>query len=225
MKAKTSPTLPLTTQPRRSPGARLRREHWLEAAFDAVVQGGFDALRVLLLAQRLGVTRGSFYWHFADHAELVQALLMRWQDSEAQTVSTLDALHSDEPQSDLQRILEAALAHAGEHLENMRFEQALRDRGRHDAGVAQLLTQVDRARMDLFERKFFRLVGQQSLAADLAALFYLAIVGSHQALARPQHPESTKEYLTQIIRQYVIAWPQSAAPDQTRHGANAAADK
>ena len=61
---------------------KLTRDDWLDAAFAAVVEGGFDAVRVLTLAQRLGVTRGSFYWHFADHAELVAALLKRWRERE-----------------------------------------------------------------------------------------------------------------------------------------------
>ena len=48
--------------PRKSPRAdvpRLGRDDWLDAAFAAVVEGGFDNVRVLVLADRLGVTRGS----------------------------------------------------------------------------------------------------------------------------------------------------------------------
>ena len=61
--------------------SRLSRDDWLDAAFQAVVEGGFDKVRVLGLAAALGVTRGSFYWHFVDHAELIAALLARWQQA------------------------------------------------------------------------------------------------------------------------------------------------
>ena len=63
---------PTAKHGKRSDAQRLGREDWLDAAFDAVVDGGFDQLRVVALAQTLGVTRGSFYWHFADHADLVK---------------------------------------------------------------------------------------------------------------------------------------------------------
>jgi AcrR family transcriptional regulator len=61
----------------------MTRDDWLDAAFKAVTEDGFDHLRVLALADTLGVTRGSFYWHFADHAALVAALLERWQASKS----------------------------------------------------------------------------------------------------------------------------------------------
>ena len=66
----------------RTEAPRLGRDDWLDAAYLAVVEGGFDQVRVLTLADTLGVTRGSFYWHFSDHAELLQALLQRWQKRE-----------------------------------------------------------------------------------------------------------------------------------------------
>ena len=60
-------------------GARLTRDNWLDEAFKAVVAGGFDNVKVLAIAEKLKVTRGSFYWHFTDHADLVGSLLMRWK--------------------------------------------------------------------------------------------------------------------------------------------------
>jgi hypothetical protein len=56
----------------------------------------------------------------------------------------------------------------------------------------------------LFETKFQRLTGDPRAAADLASLFYLAIVGSNQALSRPDNPPQTKEYLKGIITRYLI---------------------
>ena len=43
-----------------------------------VVKSGFDHAKVLTLADALCVTRGSFYWHFSDHAQLFKALADRW---------------------------------------------------------------------------------------------------------------------------------------------------
>jgi len=184
--------------------SRLSRDDWLDAAFQAVVEGGFDNVRVLGLAAMLGVTRGSFYWHFVDHAELIAALLARWRERELATNRSVEGGTIQDPQQDLQAVLEAALSHAGVDLENMRFELALRGLGRRDASVAKMLIEVDQQRLRLFEGKFLRLTNDARSAADLAALFYLAIVGSNQALSRPSSPPQAKEYLRSIITDYLI---------------------
>ncbi len=192
-----------------APPARLNRDDWLDAAFNAVVEGGFDAARVLLLAQALDVTRGSFYWHFTDHAELISALLARWHTRELAStrslaIEPLNAQAAATAEAELGRVLDFALAHAGVDLENMRFELALRGLGRRDASVAAMLAEVDQARLALFERKFERLTGNPKTAAELAALFYLAIVGSFQALARPGNPPQLESYLKGVISKYLI---------------------
>ncbi len=192
-------------KPRKRPDvARLTRDDWLDAAFKAVVEGGFDKARVLLLANALGVTRGSFYWHFTDHADLIAALLARWQEREIELDRALQSESMMDPQADLERLLEAALSHAGANLENMRFELALRGLGRRDPGVAQMLLEVDQMRFDLFQQKFLRLTQDSKVAGELAALFYLAIVGSNQALSRPSSPPQAKDYLKGLIVNYLI---------------------
>ena len=183
---------------------RLTRDDWLDAAHQAVVEGGFDNVRVLVLARNLGVTRGSFYWHFADHAALIEALLARWRERELASNQRVQATTDPDPQKELELVLDAALAHAGVHLENMRFELALRGLGRRDATVATMLIEVDQLRLRLFAGKFLRLTGEQRSATDLAALFYLAIIGSNQALSRPANPPQTKDYLRGVITRYLI---------------------
>src|SRR5215203_218266 len=58
----------------------LKAEDWVEAARAAMVEGGIDAVAVEPLARRLGVTKGSFYWHFRDRRALLDATLERWQE-------------------------------------------------------------------------------------------------------------------------------------------------
>ena len=190
--------------PARGTAARLKRDDWLDAAFNAAVEHGFDGVRVLVLADTLGVTRGSFYWHFKDHADLITALLGRWRAGEAKSNLQMQQPNSTDPVKDLEILLDAALAHGGADLSNMRFELALRGLGRRDAAVAAMLLEVDQARMALFAGKFARIAPDAKTATDLAALFYLAIVGSFQALSRPQAAHPTKQYLHDIIGRYLV---------------------
>ena len=199
-----STSTPPETQPSTRSAPRLNQDAWLDAAFAAAVEHGFDGVRVLTLADTLGVTRGSFYWHFKDHAALINALLERWLARETEGNQRLEITVTDDPVKDLELLLDAALAHGGEDLSNMRFELALRGLGRRDAQVAALLLKVDQARLALFAKKFVRITADPKTARELATLFYLTIVGSFQALSRPQAAHPTKQYLTDIIGRYLV---------------------
>lgn len=72
------------------PVAQLDRDTWITAGLDALERGGVAAVAVVPLARELGVTRGSFYWHFASREELLAAVLARWERDHSDAV--LDAL-------------------------------------------------------------------------------------------------------------------------------------
>ena len=59
--------------------ARLSRKQWEIAALEMIGEEGFAALAVEPLARRLGISKGSFYWHFEDLDDLVRAALARWE--------------------------------------------------------------------------------------------------------------------------------------------------
>ncbi len=58
---------------------RLDAAAWIEAALDSLADGGLKAIAVEPLARRLGVTKGSFYWHFDNRRALLEAALDRWE--------------------------------------------------------------------------------------------------------------------------------------------------
>lgn len=60
---------------------RLGRGDWIDAAMEALISGGVEAVRIMRLATALSVTRGSFYWHFEDRDDLLRALRMRWEQT------------------------------------------------------------------------------------------------------------------------------------------------
>jgi AcrR family transcriptional regulator len=61
------------------PDEPMDRERWEAVALDAFEQGGLSAVAVEPLARRLGVTKGSFYWHFKDRRALLAATVARWE--------------------------------------------------------------------------------------------------------------------------------------------------
>ena len=57
---------------------RLNQESWIRGALELLITTGVEGLKIVLLAEYLGVTSGSFYWHFKNRRELYDALLDYW---------------------------------------------------------------------------------------------------------------------------------------------------
>src|SRR3546814_19576689 len=84
-------TAPAADKPERK--GRLGAEDWAQAALDLIAENGVAAVAVEPLARRLGVTKGSFYWHFPSRDALLKAALERWESVEQEAVfGTLETI-------------------------------------------------------------------------------------------------------------------------------------
>ncbi|WP_417702420.1 TetR/AcrR family transcriptional regulator [Pseudophaeobacter sp.] len=61
-------------------------EAWLTAAYDTLTLSGVEAVKIMPLAKRLGVSRTSFYWHFKDREALLEAMIQHWEDKNTGTL-------------------------------------------------------------------------------------------------------------------------------------------
>ena len=92
---------------------QLNRNDWLLAALDMCV-GGIDTIKVAPLAADIGVTTGSFYWHFKNRGELLNALLEFWEqemtDSAIASAKTYSGLPAERIFSLMKNFMENRLA-------------------------------------------------------------------------------------------------------------------
>ncbi len=58
---------------------RLSADDWEQGALDLIAAQGVGAVTVESLAKQLGVTKGSFYWHFPTREALLKAAFDRWE--------------------------------------------------------------------------------------------------------------------------------------------------
>jgi AcrR family transcriptional regulator len=65
---------------------KLTADDWIRAGLKAPAREGFTALKADQLARSLAVSRGSFYWHFADVAAFERAVMQRWRDVMAEAI-------------------------------------------------------------------------------------------------------------------------------------------
>src|SRR6266700_2891912 len=66
--------------------SQLTAQDWLELGLKVLAKNGFTALKADLLAKAMGVSRGSFYWHFADVGAFHAAILNHWREVAAEAI-------------------------------------------------------------------------------------------------------------------------------------------
>ena len=117
---------------------RLNREDWLAKALDVLAEDGIGAVCIEPVAKALGVTKGSFYWHFEDRDELVECLLEYWETEHTDRLGDLVAADSSDPSKQLLTLLELVTAH-----DENRYDASVRAWARHDPRAAIHLKRVD----------------------------------------------------------------------------------
>ena len=150
---------------------RLSAEDWQRAALEAIADGGVSALNVEGLARKLGVTKGSFYWHFDSREALLDAALRRWE-SDVETELTSDAEMPHEPRQRL-RILFRRIAH---EVQPHRVYAALL-RALDHAKIQALMARVSQRRMDFLALAYRQAGMDRAAASHRARLTYAAYVG------------------------------------------------
>ena len=155
-------------------GWRGSKELWLEAAYQLLIEGGIDNVRILSLAKMLKLSRTSFYWFFKDREALLDALLLLWQ--EKNTSSLLR-----QAQAPAASLADATLNLFDCWLDNKLFdsilEHAIRSWGVQSPAVAQALKKADTLRMEAIKLMFIR-HGSEPLVADVRSrALYLTQIG------------------------------------------------
>ena len=165
----------------KSKATRLDAAAWVAAAFDALADGGIDAVRVEPLAKALDVTKGSFYWHFADRRALIDMMLEAWMQGRVAAIRQ-QAPARDAPTTVLRQLADLSTRNA--NARGLAIELAIRALARTDEGAAKAVRGVDRERLQQVGDLFAALGWARGEAQARAVLFYSYLFG--QSLLDPQ---------------------------------------
>ncbi len=150
----------------------LTPENWIEAATEVLVDQGIDHVRVDLLARELGVTRGSFYWHFRDREDLLRRVLHAW--SERSTViltQRLASVRGADPHAQLRDV--TTLPFRGRAAARAaRIELAIRAWARRDEMARRAVDDADASRIAYHAQIFTALGFKGAQAQERAFLLY-----------------------------------------------------
>ncbi|MCL6619113.1 TetR/AcrR family transcriptional regulator [Thermomonas hydrothermalis] len=149
---------------------RLSAEDWTLEALDQIAEAGLASVAVEPLARRLGVTKGSFYWHFPSRDALLQAALERWERDEQAAYGALESIAN--PTERLRTLFKLIAQHSKTHVI---YSELLKAAG-HPAVDAVLAHVLERRIGFLF--KCFREAGlSQKDALNRARMTYAMYVG------------------------------------------------
>jgi AcrR family transcriptional regulator len=189
--------------------APLSREAWVKAASNLIAQEGVQAVAVEPLALALGVTKGSFYWHFQNRDELIQVALEAWeQDQSADVAARYGGI------ADPRRRLRVLLFAAFEDMENGLFFAALTVSSR-DPRVRPTLHRATERRLALGVEAFQALGLSEKEARERALLAYAAYTGYFQLLrATPEAVEAVTD-LSGYVRRLADALVPARMPHRS----------
>ncbi|MGO3327285.1 TetR/AcrR family transcriptional regulator [Gordonia sp. (in: high G+C Gram-positive bacteria)] len=180
--------------PRRS--SRLGAVDWVDAALGLVTAEGVRGVKIARLCDELGVTKGSFYWHFADLDALWEAMATRWQEINRLRVTELHGLA--EMAADARLIALSTMLISDSHLT---VEKAIRDWARSNEKVAETVRNIDSEIFDVVDGTLQELAMTADQARLLAGLLVYAGIGyihAHVGLPTPT-PEDLQHARSGLI--------------------------
>lgn len=155
---------------------RLDRYDWLLHGIETLRFDGVEAVRVEPMARSLGVTKGSFYWHFKDREDFLDRLLEYWETESTDNIEGHVSSASGDPRDKLLAVLEYITKE-----EINRYDASVRAWALYDERAAGVVRRVDQKRL-AYVRDLFREMGQSDEQAEVRGrMSYFYLVGEHTA--------------------------------------------
>jgi AcrR family transcriptional regulator len=177
---------------------RTPRRSWIDQGLRALADGGPDAVRIEPLAKSLGVTRGGFYWHFADRDALLAEMLDTWERAATDEVIERVERSGGDARTRLRRA--GALTFSDDLLP---IELAIRAWSRHDPAVADRLRRVDNQRMDYLRTLFGTFCADPAEVEARSVLAFSLLIGNHFMAA--DHGDRSRAEALELAAEWLLA--------------------
>ena len=178
--------------------ARLSAGDWVSAALEVLVSEGIGAVKILPLAKKLGVTRGSFYWHFENHEALLNRLLEVWEETNSGSIIRAATLEG----SIVDRYVALMRCWLGMERFDPRLEVAVRNWGRSNPELWQKLRATDERRVDACVQMLAAEVSDPVMRLHRARTIYFLQMGWYE-LEVDEPMDDRIEALTYYFEIYV----------------------
>jgi AcrR family transcriptional regulator len=173
----------------------LGKVDWIAAAQQVLVAESINAVQVTRLSSDLGVTRGSFYWHFKDRGNLLSELIEEWQHLNSGVMK--EALGGVNDLDD--GILALFKVWVSTEPFNAQLDQAMRDWARQSEAVKEIVDQEDQSRIATIQAFFADQSYEETEAFIRARIIYFTQI-SYYALGVNEPMAKRLSYLKEYYR-------------------------
>lgn len=126
---------------------------WLAAAYELLAKNGVEAVKVMPLAKKLGLSRTGFYWHFKDRNQLLEAIIQRWEDKNTGNLVARAQAYAGTIAEAMFNVFDCWL---DDTLFDARLDLAIRNWARNDPALQKRLDMADARRQDALSAMFTR---------------------------------------------------------------------
>jgi AcrR family transcriptional regulator len=174
---------------------RLSVDEWVDAGVELLAEEGLSAVKIDRLCKQLGVTKGSFYWHFTDLAAFLAALADRWGQLRDARQAAFAEIADVEPRERIAEMMEILL-----DPDEWALERAVREWARTDESVRERVNRSDRW-VYVEVRKALLELGFDKEDADIRArgLFFTGVGFIHAAEPRQRGTTKQRDRLVEIL--------------------------
>lgn len=180
--------------------ATLGREDWIRAAQKELISGGINAVKVERLARKLRVTRGSFYWHFTSHGDLLGELLKSWEKTNTEPFER--ALTKNGAPHGMKEFMAIIHLWIDETDYSPPFDTAVRDWARTSREAATAVRRADERRVAVLHRIFLDIGFADPEALIRARVTYFHQVGYYALAIRDD--QETRRKLVPLYCQVLL---------------------
>jgi AcrR family transcriptional regulator len=186
---------------------RLTAQDWIDFGLRTLAREGSDALKADVLARGLGVSRGSFYWHFADLDGFHTRVIENWRQSATEAI--IGDLESHESRERLDVLLRRAFGHGNA------LEVRMRAWADNNVAAARAIREIDGRRRGYIERMLREAGVPAPLAATRTQLLYWAYLGA--ALSRSSFSGAALDRVVAELKRLGLGERPAAAKGGDRH--------
>lgn len=156
---------------------QLTPTDWIKASFVALTVGGPQAIRAESIARKLKVSKGSFYWHFADVPALKLAMLDHWEKTATKNIIDLVNLSASSAKDRLRVLVQLSTSSTDDEYGGLMAEAAIRDWARYDETASTALKSVDQQRLKFVQDQFHAFGTPKAQCKQNANILYAALIG------------------------------------------------
>lgn len=175
---------------------------WIAAATELLVHKSIDAVRVDVLAKQLQVTRGSFYWHFADRDDLLARVLVDWKEAQTEQIIARYRKQGVKAQALITELVELPV-HGRAAMQGASVELAIRAWARRDDAARAVVDAVDAQRLVYIEECFASLGFAPKSARARAFMLYCYM--QSESLFRNQGSSADKAERRRFVARMLMA--------------------